>query len=166
MDAQTGRRRLELDWLRVLAVAFVFLAHCGRFFDTATWHVKNSTTYPALDLWGAVMTTWLMPLLFLVSGASVFFALRKGPARFVRDRTLRLLVSLVAGIFCHIILCVVQWSIPDLLKFVVILVSSLAVTLVLYEFLIRRFNVLRVLFGLKPSPRKAPKPVEPQALPT
>lgn len=393
MDAEIGRRRLELDWLRVLAVAFVFLAHCGRFFDTATWHVKNSTTYPALDLWGAVMTTWLMPLLFLVSGASVFFALRKGPARFVRDRTLRLLVPLVAGIFSHIILCVylerrtqfgfrgsfldflphyfdglylfggnfawmglhlwylevlfvlsvvclplcywllagsgrpllarlgdllarpgalyllalpgtllipfldptkvffnrgwggwglptylffflaglviyshhglqdrvrrqrwlslgaglllllvlgliaggpgderfrtaeyalvtmlhslaswclvlgvlglgmqylavyrsilgyagqavlpfyvlhqsvilglgylvVQWSIPDLLKFVVILVSSFALTLVLYEFLIRRFNLLRVLFGLKPAPRRAPKPVEPQPLPT
>jgi peptidoglycan/LPS O-acetylase OafA/YrhL len=35
MEAQTGRRRLELDWLRVLAVALVFVAHCARFFNEA-----------------------------------------------------------------------------------------------------------------------------------
>ena len=106
MEAQTGRRRFELDWLRMLAVLLVFVAHCARFFDTAGWHVKNSTTYPALEMWAGLVTTWLMPLLFLVSGASVFFALRKGPVRFVKDRTLRLLVPLVVGIFSHIILCV------------------------------------------------------------
>jgi len=47
MDAQTGRRRLELDWLRVLAVAFVFLAHCGRFFDSSTWH---GCVYPSVEI--------------------------------------------------------------------------------------------------------------------
>ncbi len=106
MEALAGRRRFELDWLRVLAVLLVFVAHCARFFDTAGWHVKNSTTYPALETGAGLVVTWLMPLLFLVSGASTFFALRKGPARFVKDRTLRLLVPLVVGIFSHIILCV------------------------------------------------------------
>jgi peptidoglycan/LPS O-acetylase OafA/YrhL len=57
-------------------------------------------------VWAGLVITWLMPLLFLVSGASTFFALRKGPARFVKDRTLRLLVPLVVGIFSHLILCV------------------------------------------------------------
>jgi len=97
---------LELDWLRVLAILTVFVAHCGRFFDTAGWHVKNRTTYPSMDLWAGLLVTWLMPLLFLISGASVYFALRKGAARFVRDRAMRLLLPLVVGIFTHVILAV------------------------------------------------------------
>jgi membrane-bound acyltransferase YfiQ involved in biofilm formation len=57
---------------------------------------------------------------------------------------------------------VVQWAIPGLLKWALIFVLSLAIILALYEFLIRRFNVLRVLFGLKwrpKAPSAQPKPV-------
>jgi len=44
---------------------------------------------------------------------------------------------------------VVQWTIPDALKFVVIDASSLAIIMVLYEYVVRRFNLLRFLFGMK-----------------
>jgi peptidoglycan/LPS O-acetylase OafA/YrhL len=50
---------------------------------------------------------------------------------------------------------IVQWAIPDLLKWAVILVISFPLIMVLYEFLVRRFNVMRFLFGMKPLP-KAP----------
>jgi hypothetical protein len=53
-----------------------------------------------------------------------------------------------------VLLCVgyfvVQWAIPDLLKWVIILPASFAIIMVLYEFLVRRFNVMRFLFGMKP----------------
>jgi glucan biosynthesis protein C len=45
---------------------------------------------------------------------------------------------------------VVQWPIPDLLKWAIILLASLTSIMAIYEFLIRRFNVMRFLFGLKP----------------
>ena len=58
-----------------------------------------------------------------------------------------------------VILCVgyfvVQWLIPDLFKWIIILVTSLAIIMAIYEFLIRPFNVMRFLFGLKPL-RKQP----------
>jgi multisubunit Na+/H+ antiporter MnhC subunit len=44
---------------------------------------------------------------------------------------------------------VVQWAIPDLLKFVIILTVSFFVIIGLYEFVVRRFNVMRFLFGMK-----------------
>ncbi len=44
---------------------------------------------------------------------------------------------------------VVGWAIPDLLKFLIILGCSFLVTISLYEFLVRRHNVLRFLFGMK-----------------
>jgi glucan biosynthesis protein C len=52
-----------------------------------------------------------------------------------------------------VLLCVgyfvVQWAIPDLLKWVIILMVSFPIIMVLYEFLVRRYNVMRVLFGMK-----------------
>ena len=47
---------------------------------------------------------------------------------------------------------VTRWQIPDLAKALTIGVSSFAVIVALYEFLIRRTYVLRVLFGMKPQP--------------
>ena len=44
---------------------------------------------------------------------------------------------------------VVQWAIPDLLKFLLILILSFFVIIGLYEFVVRRFNVMRFLFGMK-----------------
>jgi hypothetical protein len=53
-----------------------------------------------------------------------------------------------------VLLCVgyfvVQWPIPSLLKWVVILALSFPTIMALYEFLVRRFNVMRFLFGMKP----------------
>lgn len=104
METKLATRRYDLDWLRVLAILTVFVAHCSRFFDTQDWHVKNAVTYPALDIVAGVFLAWLMPLIFLISGAAVFYSLRKGPARFVLDKVRRLLVPLVVGIFSHIML--------------------------------------------------------------
>ena len=44
---------------------------------------------------------------------------------------------------------VVGWAIPDLLKFVVILVVSFPIVMGLYEFGVRRFNLMRFLLGMK-----------------
>jgi len=100
--ATPSARRFELDWLRVLAIAAVFLFHSGRFFDPQDWHVKNPSTHPALEILAALAIVWMMPLLFTISGASTFYALRKrcGGA-FLKDRAQRLLVPLVVGIFTH-----------------------------------------------------------------
>lgn len=47
---------------------------------------------------------------------------------------------------------VVQWAVPDGLKFAFILTASFLVSVGLYEFLVRRNNLLRILFGMKPKP--------------
>ncbi len=96
-------RKYELDWLRVLAILAVFVFHSARFFDPMDWHVKNPATYPFLALPMMFFVVWGMPLLFVISGASVFYALKKrnaGP--FLKERAVRLLVPLAFGIFTHI----------------------------------------------------------------
>jgi hypothetical protein len=58
-------------------------------------------------------------------------------------------VLLVVGYF------VVRWAIPDIAKWAIIAVISFAAIMLIYEFLIRRWNVMRFLFGLKPLPRQS-----------
>jgi len=52
-----------------------------------------------------------------------------------------------------VLLCVgyfvVRWDIPVAAKFAVISLSSFVLIMVVYEYLIRRWNVMRVLFGMK-----------------
>jgi hypothetical protein len=55
-------------------------------------------------------------------------------------------------------LLVVQWHIPDLAKWLIILVISFAIIMGLYEYLVRRHNSLRFLFGMKPI-KTATQPV-------
>jgi len=105
MTAHTTPRRHDIDWLRVMAILVVYVFHSSRFFDTGDWHVKNPTTYLGVQVWTSFLANWLMPLIFALSGASLFFALgRRGAWPFVHDKVRRLLVPLVAGIFTHIIL--------------------------------------------------------------
>ncbi len=49
---------------------------------------------------------------------------------------------------------VISFSIPWALKFVLIIVIALALTVGVYELAVRRFRVTRLLFGLKPRPRR------------
>jgi hypothetical protein len=44
---------------------------------------------------------------------------------------------------------VVQWAIADALKFVIIDSISFVIIMALYELVVRRFNLLRFLFGMK-----------------
>jgi glucan biosynthesis protein C len=105
MKANASIRRYDIDWLRVLAILVVFVFHCGRFFDTDGWHVKNPVRHEVVDVWTGFLCSWLMPLIFVISGASTFYALgSKAVARFIRDRAGRLLVPLIVGIFTHVVL--------------------------------------------------------------
>jgi hypothetical protein len=66
-----------------------------------------------------------------------------------------------------VILCVgwfvIPWDMGMLPKFLIIAVASFALIMALYELLVRRFNVVRFFFGMrpmkKPSAVPAPRPV-------
>jgi len=103
---QTTSRRYDLDWLRVLGISTVFFFHSLRFFTIEDWHVKNPTTYLAIENLTNYLECWMMPLIFVISGASVFFEMQKNKSarKFIQDKALRLLVPLVVGIFTYSIL--------------------------------------------------------------
>ncbi len=105
MNTTTGTtaRRYDLDWLRVLLILSVLVFHSLRLFDLEGWSVKSATTYLGVQVLVVFISRWLMPAIFVISGMATFYALDKRRAgRFVKDRALRLLVPLVAGLLTHI----------------------------------------------------------------
>ena len=102
----TSNRRYELDWLRVLAILIVFLYHSSRFFNLGDWHVKNVDTYVWVEMWNIFATRWLMPLFFIISGASLSYAIGKsrGWSRFYVDKFLRLMIPVLVASITHIAL--------------------------------------------------------------
>jgi glucan biosynthesis protein C len=96
MDTKPVQRRFDLDWLRVLAILIVFLYHTVRFFHHEDWIVKNPTRYLAMDVLETTLANWNMALIFVISGASLFFALRRvDVGGFIKDKVLRLVVPFV-----------------------------------------------------------------------
>jgi glucans biosynthesis protein C len=92
-------RRYDFDWLKVVATFTVFIFHCLRFFDLGAWHVKNNQLDPISTTIAGLLLQWMMPLFFLLSGTSIYFALKSRTAgQFLRERSIRLLIPLLFGI--------------------------------------------------------------------
>ena len=103
MNAKSVQRRHDLDWLRVLGILFVFIYHTSRLYNVEGWAVKNDIWYPSVELWNGFATSFMMPLMFAISGASLFYAMGKGGfGKFIKDKVLRLLVPLLVGALTHV----------------------------------------------------------------
>jgi hypothetical protein len=102
----SSNRRFEFDWLRVLAILVVFLYHSTRFFNLGDWHVKNVNTYVWVEIWNIFATRWMMPLFFIISGASLFYAIGKSAdwRKFYVDKFLRLMIPVLIASVTHSIL--------------------------------------------------------------
>ncbi len=100
MEQIKPQRRYDLDWLRVLLVFCVFLFHCGAFFTSWHWHLKNETLSPGMSLFGGFLLLWMLPSIFIVSAAGIWYSLEyQSPLKFIRGKVLRLFVPLVFDVF-------------------------------------------------------------------
>ncbi|MGB7055606.1 MAG: acyltransferase family protein [bacterium] len=93
-------RRYDIDWLRVLAVLLLFFYHPARIFSLWDgWYIENAEKSLAISIVATFTNHWHMALLFLLAGASTYFALGfRSSRRYVTERFKRLLVPLVFGL--------------------------------------------------------------------
>jgi len=91
-------RLYYLDWLRVIAVFGVFISHTADIFDTLYWHTRQNDqgiSWNGLATFGA---EWGMSLVFLLAGASAWFALQSRSSRqFINERFKRLLIPFIVA---------------------------------------------------------------------
>ena len=78
----------------------IFLFHCARFFDDEDWHVKNNQLDFGMSVFVGVLSQWIMPLFFVLSAMSAYYALSRRTARqYVGERLRRLVIPLIFGTF-------------------------------------------------------------------
>ena len=98
-----SKRRHDLDWLRVFAVAVLIYFHAAAVFyrgDLGEFYVVNRETSPGLGLFISIVHQWHMPLFFFISGASSWFALEKRSTQdYIKQRVQRLLIPFVFALF-------------------------------------------------------------------
>jgi glucans biosynthesis protein C len=93
-------REYGLDWLRVFAFAVLIFYHSGMGYVSWDWHVKNPEKSTVLEYLMLACNRWRLPLLFLISGAGVFFSLRRRSlGEFAAERLRRLLIPVVFAMF-------------------------------------------------------------------
>ena len=91
-------RRVDLDWIRIIAFGMLILYHVGMLFVPWDYHVKSAHIEPGLAPAMLLLNPWRLSLLFLVSGAATRFMGQKAPpSALFRNRTARLLPPLVFG---------------------------------------------------------------------
>jgi hypothetical protein len=91
-----SQRRYDLDWLRVLAFTLLIFYHAGLIFSD--WIISNEESSLFLSNATKLISQWRMPLICVISGAGVFFALKKRSSKtYLSERFQRLLLPLVIG---------------------------------------------------------------------
>ncbi len=96
-------RRYDLDWLRVIAFGLLIFYHIGMYYVSWGWHVKSPHAGPFAEPLMILLNPWRLPLLFLISGVALKFAVDKAhdkaQAGFTQKRFFRLFIPLIAGSF-------------------------------------------------------------------
>ena len=101
-------RRYDLDWLRVIAIFLVFIFHCARFFDELPWHIKNAESSVGMTAFVYYLGGFGMPFFFILAGMSTFYAMEFMKSKNIKnskyllDRSVRLMVPFIIGLFTHI----------------------------------------------------------------
>jgi glucans biosynthesis protein C len=108
--------------------------------------------------------SWLW-VVAIVSYGMRYLAGSNGLLRFLSDAAYPAYV-LHMPILSLIALYVVRWDLPLLEKLVFITLATLAATLAVYDVLIRRIGIVRMVFGLKPRSSRTPPGSTPDAGPS
>lgn len=95
-----GNRRVEIEWLRIIAVLLLFPFHTAMiFFSREDFYVKLSPPNPILDYIVLFLTPWHMPLLFFIAGIASFYSLQSRTTKeYIIERTKRLFIPFVFGL--------------------------------------------------------------------
>jgi len=94
-------RRLDIDWLRLLAVLMLFFFHSARIFDiNEQFYAKSSQTSGLLTfVFIDLVWPWFMPLFFILAGASTWFAMGfRSAGKYAGERFKRLFIPFVFGL--------------------------------------------------------------------
>ena len=97
-------RRHDVDWLRVLALGLLIVYHVVVSFQPWAHYIffiQNKQSLEWLWIFMGMINVWRIPILFMISGMGARFALeRRNWKQLLKDRTVRILIPFIFGLFC------------------------------------------------------------------
>jgi len=94
-----GGRQYFLDWVRVLAFAFLIFYHTGMMFVSWGFHIESGHNSLFLKSIMVLTGSWRLDILFMVSGVAISYMCLKTPlGHFAWQRVLRLYIPLLFAI--------------------------------------------------------------------
>ena len=97
-------RRHDVDWLRVLALGLLIVYHVVVSFQPWAQYIffiQNKQSLEWLWIFMGMINIWRIPLLFMISGMGARFAMeRRNWKQLLKDRTVRILLPFIFGLFC------------------------------------------------------------------
>jgi len=94
-------RRYDVDSIRIIALILLIFYHISISFQTWALEIsfiKNKDSLELLWLFMMLINIWRIPILFIVSGMGVYFAMeRRNWKELLDDRTLRIITPLIFG---------------------------------------------------------------------
>jgi len=101
-NSSENKRRYDIDWLRTIAMALLIIYHIVLVFQPWAMYIgfpQNSDSLDSIWILMAALNIWRIPILFLVSGMGVCFAMeRRNLKQMLADRTLRIMLPYLFGI--------------------------------------------------------------------
>ena len=107
-------RRYDIDWIRVIAIGLLLIYHVAIGFQP--WGIMigfptSKESWVALWTPMAALNVWRIPLLFFVSGMGVYFAMQqRNWKQLIKERTLRIWLPFIFGMFFIVPLHVFLWQ--------------------------------------------------------
>ena len=96
-----GDRRFDIDWLRIIALGLLIIYHISVVFQPWAYFiyfVQSEKSVESIWLAMSLINIWRIPLLFIISGMGVCFAIRRRNWKeLLKDRTRRILLPLIFG---------------------------------------------------------------------
>jgi peptidoglycan/LPS O-acetylase OafA/YrhL len=143
---------IRRDWrlyliLGILGVMF-FISGLAEVFPLTEWMGSPGTLgyFGSQAVWGITGYCWMM---FVVYIGIRFLDFRNDILQYAREASYPFFF-VHQPVIIFVAYYVVQWDLHLLIKLLLIPISSFAISLGIYEFLVRRINPVRVLLGMKP----------------
>jgi hypothetical protein len=97
------QRRHDVDWLRTLAMGLLIIYHVVISFQPwakVIFLIQNEQSLEGLWIIMAMINVWRIPILFMISGMGVRFAMeRRDWKQLLKERTVRILLPFIFGFF-------------------------------------------------------------------
>jgi glucan biosynthesis protein C len=93
-------RAYYLDWIRIFVILLLVPFHSAITFATrGDGFIRYPQHVPVMDVFLWFLSIWIMPVLFMVSGISSYYALQhKTTRQYAKERRTKLLIPLLAGL--------------------------------------------------------------------